>query len=174
MVSEPDSALLGAYLEHQKELRGFLLARTRSEPETEDLLQDLYLKIAGASPDQPIERPLAYLYRLAANLMLDRRRGQRRSANRDDAWRRSAHVVGLSEDVADAPPADQAVDAKLRLERLIAVLDTLPPRVQQVFRLHKFDGLSHKEVAERLGLSRSSVEKHMITALRALVEANRR
>ena len=170
MTVRPTSALLAAYLAHRAELRRFFAARVRSAPEAEDLLQDLYLKVAAVSAEAPIEHPLAYLYRQASNLMLDRRRGMKRATLRDGEWRRSAHAIGPGEDLADLPPADQAVDARLRLEKIVAVLNGLPPRVQEVFRLHKFEGLSHKEVADRLGLSRSSVEKHMITALRRLVE----
>ncbi len=162
--------LLAAYMEHRAALRRYFLSRTRSALEADDLLQDLYLKVAAVKTEEVIQHPLAYLYRQASNLLLDRRRGERRAAVRDGEWRRSAHALGPGEDLADTPPADLAVDARLRLEKLVAALNDLPPRVQEVFRLHKFDGLSHKEVADRLGLSRSSVEKHMITALRRLLE----
>jgi RNA polymerase sigma factor (sigma-70 family) len=170
LVAGPAPPLLAAYLTHQAELKRFFLARTRSLSEADDLLQDLYLKVAAAPADDVIQQPLAYLYRLASNLMLDRIRGARRSAARDAEWRRTAHSPGVVEDLADEPPADQAVDARLRLQRVAVAISGLPPRVQEVFRLHKFEGLSHAEVAARLAISRSSVEKHMIAALRHLLE----
>jgi RNA polymerase sigma-70 factor (ECF subfamily) len=49
-------------------------------------------------------------------------------------------------------------------------LDRLPAQTRQVFVMHKFEGLTHTEVAHRLGISRSAVEKHVSTALRRLLE----
>jgi RNA polymerase sigma-70 factor (ECF subfamily) len=49
-------------------------------------------------------------------------------------------------------------------------LDELSPQCRRIFVLHKFDGLSHKEIAERVNISRSTVEKHMHTALKHLIE----
>jgi RNA polymerase sigma factor (sigma-70 family) len=48
-------------------------------------------------------------------------------------------------------------------------VETLPPQTQRVFRMHKLEGLSHAETAARLGVSKSAVEKHMITALKRLL-----
>lgn len=61
-----------------------------------------------------------------------------------------------------------------RLERIVRVVQKLPARTQSIFRLHKFDGVSHAEVAARLGISRSSVEKHMMDALRILAARMRK
>lgn len=161
--------LVAAYFERRMELKRFFLARLHSMAEAEDLVQDLYLKITAANSDDEIRNPGAYLYRLAANLMLDRLRRQRRTAARDDAWRKTHHVLSDFEDIADIPDAEAVVAARQRLKGVISALESLPERTQRVFRLHKFEGLSHAEVATRLGMSRSAVEKHMIDALRHLV-----
>ena len=55
-----------------------------------------------------------------------------------------------------------------RLALLTRALSDLPDKTSAIFRLHKFEGLSYAEVAARLGISRSSVEKHMMDALRHL------
>lgn len=52
-----------------------------------------------------------------------------------------------------------------RLSHLAAALAELPPRRREAFVLHKFDGLSQVEVAERMGISLSMVEKHIASAL---------
>ena len=51
---------------------------------------------------------------------------------------------------------------------LMTALATLPQKTQAIFRMHKFDGQSYAEVAAQLSISRSSVEKHMMDALRLL------
>jgi RNA polymerase sigma-70 factor (ECF subfamily) len=162
--------LLAAYFERRDELRRFFLARTGSASEADDLLQDLYLKTADATPPAELRSPGAYLYRLAANVMLDRLRQQRRAAARDGAWREANTTVAASEAVNEEPDAEAALAARQRLERVLATVETLPPQTQRVFRMHKLEGLSHAETAARLGVSKSAVEKHMITALKRLLE----
>lgn len=49
---------------------------------------------------------------------------------------------------------------------LRAALEELPPRTRAVFLLHRFDGFKYREIAKRLGISSSSVEKHMMVAIK--------
>lgn len=161
--------LIAAYLEQREDLARFFQARLAGKSgDVDDLLQDLYLKLSGLDPQTRIDNPRAFLFRLASNLLMDRWRSGRRSAERDSEWRRSNHVVGPVEDVDDAPSAEAVVVGRERLARLVAALSGLPPKTQTVFRLHKFDGVGYAEIATRLGISRSSVEKHMMDALRVL------
>lgn len=165
------SPLLAAYFERRPALKRFFQARFGASPaEADDLLQDLYLKLAETGEAAGIADHGAYLYRLAHNLTLDRIRASRRALARDSAWRISNHSLARQEDLADLPDAEEAAASKQRLTRLVTALDTLPPQTQRVFRMHKFDGLSYAETADRLGISKSAVEKHMTTALKRLVQ----
>ncbi|USQ93923.1 RNA polymerase sigma factor [Caulobacter sp. RL271] len=169
-AASPDlSPLATTYLERRDDMRRFFLARLGGRGEVEDLVQELYLKVQAVTED-PIENPSAYLYRLASNLMLDRLRQARRSGARETEWRRTHHATVGALDVADTPDAESAVIARQRLEKLASALETLAPLTQRVFRLHKFEGLTHAETAARLGISRSAVEKHVSLALGHLVK----
>lgn len=169
-LSPSDSSLIDAYLQMRADLGRFIAVRLRADGDAEDLLQELYLKASRTTVADEIRDPRAYLYRLASNLMMDRWRSVRRATARDGAWRLAHYGASPGGDVDDAPSVDAAVDARLRLEALVRKVESLPDRTRKVFRLHKFDGLSYAEVAEREGLSRSAVEKHMMQALRALSE----
>lgn len=160
--------LIDAYLRKRADLVRFFTLRTRSAEAAEDIVQDLYLKLQGMEPPADLHSPEAYLYRIGSNLMLDRMKQQRRQSARDATWGREAAGDG-PEPVAEEAPADEAIASRQRLARLMAGLDTLPPKVAEAFRLHKFDGLTHAEVATRMGVSRSSVEKYLMTALKALM-----
>lgn len=144
-------------------------ARLGSREAAEDLVQELWCRLETAAPSAPVERPSAYLFRLALNLMLDRRRGERRARRRDGAWRRETTVSAGEEVVAPEPAAEEAVDARRRLKRLLALVEDLPPQTRRAFHLHKLDGLSHAETARVMGISRSGVEKHIMAALKQLV-----
>ncbi|MGO4410732.1 MULTISPECIES: RNA polymerase sigma factor [unclassified Brevundimonas] len=160
--------LVVTYFEQKEALARLFRARLGPSGEIEDLMQDLYLKVAGLDSAMEVRDCRAFLYRLASNLMMDRWRSGRSSAARDGAWRLANHATGGGEDMADAPSAEAVVAGRERLAALMAALTHLPPKTQTVFRLHKFDGLSYAEVAARLEISRSSVEKHMMDALRVL------
>jgi RNA polymerase sigma factor (sigma-70 family) len=162
------SAILEAYLERRADLVRFFTLRLRSASAAEDLVQDIYLRLAAIDPRTQVHNPVGYLYRLGSNLMLDRLRGERRAAARDGSWRSSHNTVVGSEEVAEDPSAEQAIAARQRLEAVVAALRELPEQTQRVFRLHKFEGLSHPEVAQVLGISRSGVEKHVMAALKHL------
>jgi RNA polymerase sigma-70 factor (ECF subfamily) len=163
-----DPPLIAAYLRKRTDLVRFFALRTGSPATAEDIVQDLYVKISGLHPGPELINPVAYLYRVGTNLMLDRAKQQRRQAVRDDAWRRET-VGGGPDPAAPEPPPDEAIAARQRLARLLAAVDQLPPQVATAFRLHKLEGLTHGEVAARLGVSRSAVEKYIMTALKRLL-----
>lgn len=159
--------LIAAYLRKRADLVRFFTLRTGSAAAGEDVVQDLYVKLTETETPADLRSPEAFLYRMGSNLMLDRAKAQRRAAARDHAWSQTGVGDG-PEPIAREPPADEAVASRQRLQRLLAALDRLPPQVASAFRLHKFDGLSHGEVATRMGVSRSSVEKYIMTALKTL------
>ncbi len=159
--------LLAAYAERRANLLRFFGARTGAR-RAEDLVQELYVKLATRPPGEAAENPVALLYRIATNLMLDEARGRRRSEARDTAWREVAHVSFGGQDIADEPTAEAVAASRQRLNQLAAAVAGLPPQMQRAFRLHKLEGLSHAETAAAMGLSVKSVEKHVSAAIRNL------
>ena len=169
-MTDARSALLAAYLERRDDLVRFFAARLRSPSAGEDLVQDIFLRISTVDPRLDVRNAAGYLYRLGSNMMLDKIRGERRSAARDHEWRDSHRTMLGVEEVSEDPPADAALAARERLIAVVTVLKELPEQTQRVFRMHKFDGLSHSEVAQALGISRSAVEKHCMAVLKRLAE----
>ena len=168
MEQQGRSALVALYLERRTDLVRFFTLRLRSPAAAEDLVQDIYVRLTGLDDTADIQNPVGYLYRLGSNLMLDRLRGERRGASRDGAWLDAQSLQVGAEMVTPEPSAETVVADRQRLALLLRALEELGPQTQRVFRLHKLEGLSHPEVAKTLGLSRSSVEKHMMAALRHL------
>ena len=165
----PENPLLSAYLEKRANLVLFLAARLGSIEAAEDVAQDLYLKISTMEPVDDVQNPMALLYRMSANLMLDRLRRERRAAAREDAWLKAERTSLGGEDVVDQPAADEALASRQRLNQLVSGLEGLPPRMRHAFQLHKLQGLSHAETARAMGISISAVEKHVSGALKALL-----
>jgi len=165
----PLAMLLEAYAVRRPDLIRFFTARMRSASDAEDLIQDLYVKLSTMTLLEPVENPSAFLYRAAVNLMLDRARGARRTSARDDAWgqTRGSRIGG--ETAADEPSPEQATESRQRLRQLVEAVRSLPPQTRRAFELHKLEGLSHLETAQRLGVSRKTVEKQISAALRTLI-----
>src|SRR5580765_5922066 len=131
--SSADDPLLAAYLERRANLVRFLAARAGSLAAAEDLAQELYLKLAGRDRGEAVGAPVAMLYKMALNLLLDRARGEARSAARDTAWRQATRTDLGGVEVADEPPADEAAASAQRLRQLVAAVQDLPPQAGRAF-----------------------------------------
>lgn len=169
MDAQRKPLLFEIYLTQRGALKRFLTARLGNEEEAEDLVQELFFRLERATISDDVRNPTAYLYKIALNLAHDHRREQRRARARDGQWLESSRVMIGTEPVANLPTAEAAYDAKQRLAKILNALDDLSPQCRRVFVMHKFEGLSHPEIAMQVGISRSTVEKHMGTALKHLL-----
>ena len=136
--------------------------------EAEDILQDLYVKLEGLKPG-PVAEPRAYLHRMAENLLYDRRRTAGWRTSREEAW--VASQLGVSREADSRPSAERELIAREELRLISQALAALPDRTLQIFRLYRLDGLRQREIAAQLGISVSSVEKHLRRAYQLVVEA---
>ena len=136
--------------------------------EAEDILQDLFVKLEGLKPG-PVAEPRAYLYRMAENLLYDRRRTAGWRTTREEAWVSSQ--LGATREADGRPSAERALIAREELKLVSEALAALPDRTLRIFRLYRLDGLRQREIADALDVSVSSVEKHLRRAYEAVVEA---
>ncbi|MDC7694344.1 sigma-70 family RNA polymerase sigma factor [Asticcacaulis sp. DXS10W] len=169
MTSAPSSALIEAYLQKRAMLVRYFTGRTRNAEQAEDIVQALYLKIERLPPDYAADNPTAFLFRAGTHILLNEIRTRRRAHDRDQAWTSSQSDQMGDELVAPMPSPEAAVSARQQLQAALCALEELPPRTQDIFRLHRLERLTQAEVAQRLSLSKSSVEKHLYAALKHLV-----
>lgn len=156
-----DGGLKAHFLNERPMLLRLLRARLGSVEDAEEILQDMWLKLDHAASG-PIAEPGAYLFRIANNLALDRRRAALARLKRESDWN-DAHVVD-----SDAPSAEWMVIHSQRLAQVDAILNGLPDRTARIFRDYRYEGLARRIIAETLGISVSAVEKHLQRAYRAL------
>jgi RNA polymerase sigma-70 factor (ECF subfamily) len=171
---QPDSSqgLEALYRIHRAALLRTLVARTGDAGEAEDILQEMWIRLRHASTF-PIANGRAYLFRMAQNLLLDRLREKQRRMRRERIWldNLAGDAGGGSERADGGPNAEEMMLDREEAARLASALATLPDGARRAFELHKIEGLSHAEVAMRLGISRSGVEKHMAVAMKYLRRA---
>lgn len=161
MTSTPTN-LSTIYADEQSRLRRHLIRRGLSAPAAADIVQDAFVKLLRA-PKDDIRDVRAYLRRAAETIAIDDWRRQRRSDSVIDS-------AGYQQDVvADSAPApDAAIMAREEQAALVAAIEALPPRCREVLLLHRFEGLSYAEIAQRLGISRNTVMVHLANAMSAL------
>jgi len=163
--------LKGAFLQHRPALLRYLSARRIPAEEAEDMLQDLFVKL-GSHPAGSVAEPRAFLYRMAENLLLDRRRSAERRIRREEAW--SSAQLGAMREADDRPSAERVLIARERLSLVSDALAALPDRTRLVFRRFRIDGVPQREIAAELGISLSAVEKHLQKAYQMVVETQAR
>ena len=166
------SGLNEIFVEMRGELLRFLVARTGSASEAEDIVQDVWLRLQSAHSG-PVGNPRAYMYRIAQNLVLDRIRDRRRRERREIDWAEGGAGPVTGETADTRPDAPAQIIEREDAAALAAAIAALPEAAGRAFRLHKLEGLPHAEVATRLGISRSGVEKHIAVAMAHLRRALR-
>lgn len=139
-------------------------ARKGVEPaEIEDCVQDVFLRIVQRGACDHLEQFNGYVFTTAASVLTDRHRRRRaRAADSHVPFEPEQH--GDADFAADTVLADrEALSAATR-----AILE-LPERTRQIFVLRRLEQLPYGEIALRLGISISAVEKHMVRAARHLI-----
>lgn len=159
----PPTGLEIVYLDNREKLVRFLRARGAGEA-AEDLVHDLWINVA-ARAEGPIGNPVAYLYRAADRLMIDRYRSRRQAERREQAWEDDRHDVSTA-----VPTPEREVVARQEAAHVARTLKALGPRREAIFRRVRVDGVSQRTVAEEFGVSLSTVESDLREAAKALIK----
>ena len=162
---EVDRWFVEQVLPLEAELMRFLRRSWRNADELADLRQETMVRAYEAGFRERPQQTRPFIYMIARNLMADRIR--------------HARVVSIDyvEDLdalnvlSQEPLADQLVSAREDLRRFTAALDRLPPRCREVVALRKIEGLSQREVAQRMGTTEDTVERQVSKGMRALAAA---
>jgi RNA polymerase sigma factor (sigma-70 family) len=145
-------------------LRRFFAAYRLSAEDAEDLAQEVFLRLTRPGQIDGLRDPEAFAFTLARNLVRDRaRRLQTRCSN-------SSVAVEELNLPCSRPTPDQAIEHYERLQSADTALASLKPSTRAAFLMHRVDGLGYSDVAARMGVSVSMVEKHIMAAIAVLRE----
>lgn len=140
---------------------GKLLKLLKSVPQTEEILQDVFLKIwehrASIDPEKSFR---AFLFKIAENKVYD-------------FFRKAARHKEFEKEIITLATANYRVIEDLKADDekttlLENAINVLPPQRQQVFRLCKLEGKSYKEVSDLLGISVSTISDHIVKATKSI------
>lgn len=144
---------------HDAQLKAYLRGTFPAVRDVDDVVQESYLRVWRGRAEGPIRSARAFLFTVARRLAID---GTRRSI---------ASPIDAVDDLARLPVADLTanvngdVEQRERVALLGEAIGRLPERCRAVLVLHKIQGLSRRETAERLGLAEKTVEVQTARAL---------
>ncbi|WP_454884307.1 RNA polymerase sigma factor [Sphingomonas oryzagri] len=166
-VSRERAVWLGSNIfPHEAGLRRWLARRpAESGLEIDDIVQETYAILASLEQVDHIRNPRTYLFEVAKSVV---RQALRRSRVVTIDSFMNADVMLIPE---DAPSPERVAADREELRHVSTAIGSLPVRCREVFTLRKLQGLSQRDVAGRLGIAESTVEKHMIKALTLLTDA---
>lgn len=149
-----DPAALGElFRRHRDSVFRFAMARTGDSDLSNDIVQELFLRLARYR--RPVFRRAKFstwLYRVTANIATDQ-------------WRRQTSQSAASIEDGGTPGG---LEASTDLDRVLAVMDSLPARQREVFHLRILEQWSVEETATALGINIGSVKTHLHRALGAV------
>ncbi|RKQ69641.1 RNA polymerase RpoE-like sigma-24 subunit [Litorimonas taeanensis] len=152
-------SLIGVY---QRPLLRYFLRQGLSASDSNDCVQEVFARVIKKDDLEGLKNPQGYIFTIASNLLKDRSRRQRTS--KADKHQDSSDTPIFCE----RPSQDRILAGRQELELVKKAILAMPPKTQSVFVLNRFEGLKYREIADVTGMSISSVEKHMMSALKRL------
>jgi RNA polymerase sigma factor (sigma-70 family) len=157
-MSAPSSSFIADWAKRwRKPIRSWLNRQGIPGMDVDDLAQEVFIRLLRYPPDEVVENPAGYLFRIAANVASEYRQLSRVRKTHDESW-------------LDDLPIDPAYESESILEReqtnrmLQAVIDTLPSRQRQILFMHVYDRLTYKQIGAELGLTYRTVLRDLTRA----------
>ncbi len=157
MVANSLNHWLGAlFRRHHKEVVRYAARLIGNRDDGEEVVQNAYLRMVRVD-SRSVDHPRSYLFKAARNAAIDFRIKVERE------WSRRVEL-----DQADSLSASDEFALRLEFRDKVATLSVLmnelPHACRTAFIMNKVEGHSHREIAEKLGISVSMVEKHILRA----------
>jgi RNA polymerase sigma factor (sigma-70 family) len=133
--------------------------QARGDVDPEELLSIAFLKLERYSAEHTVINPKAFLVQTAKNALIDNYRHEQISA------RYVADSLQSGRDRDESPLQDEVFASRARLDRVKHGLDQLAPRTREILLMYRLEELKCREIARRIGISESAVEKHIAKAM---------
>jgi RNA polymerase sigma factor (sigma-70 family) len=155
--SERTAEISQLFRDHNRSLVLFLASRLKDMQAAHEVAQEAYVRVLQLQSPGAVSFLRSYLFKVAANLAIDRLRRQQSSARHDP--------VGVFEDFLDESTPERSVIAQEELAFLGRVIAELPAKYKEAFRLHRVENESFKDIGHRMGLKERMVRRYVTNAL---------
>ncbi len=152
---------------HEPAVRAWLKRSMVSTEDADDLIQEAYANLASLDAFEQIARPDGYFFQIVRNLLTSQIR-RARIVRIESVAEIDTLVTG-----SDDPSPERVTAAKRELEMVQRVIAGLPDRCRRIFEMRKIEGLSQREIADRLKVTESIVENDGVKGMRLIMQAMR-
>ena len=166
-----DRAFEQLYARYQRRISAYILGMVKDHGRAEDITQEVF--IAALRRMRATDRAIAFkpwIYEIAKNACIDQFRRSRRVEEVSMDAREGLGQADHGRLVAGEPTPDDAVHAKQQLDHLCGAFGGLSDSHHEILVLREFEGLSYREIGDRMGLSRPGVESTLFRARKRLTE----
>jgi RNA polymerase sigma factor (sigma-70 family) len=155
------SSILKAFVENEAAIKRFLRRFTSDSSYVDDFAQETFLKSFAAETRTNISEPKAFLFKVARNIVLSDVRHEKTSASGN------VEEVDDMNQVLDEKQStpESWLDGRQKLLIFSKAVAQLSPQCRKALLLRRVDGLEYKQIADRLGITVSTVEKHVTRGL---------
>ncbi|MFC3052334.1 RNA polymerase sigma factor [Kordiimonas pumila] len=156
-MSKMHDSIIKTFLSYREVLVRTLLRMSVKPEDIDDILQETIVRAIAAHEKTPLVFPKSYLYTVSRNMVLE------------EHQRRSREIQGEIDEAlqeSEAPLADEVMQHKQTLAAFWEAMEGLPKTHQRAILLRRVYGFSHKEIAKKLGVSISSVEKYFAQGIK--------
>lgn len=162
LVKRDNSGALGLlYMRHSSRVRQFAMKLLHDEDDANDVAHDVFMALWLQRKElAEVASPKSFLLRMTQNAVFSLLRHRRIVEQ----------YLATSAVAAEPATADveERVAASDLLERVKLAIDAMPERRRTIFAMNRFDHLTYEEIAQRLAISRKTVEYHMSQAIAQL------
>ena len=163
-ASEVNAWFVREVLPLEAALRRYLRTGWRNDSDVGDMCQDIFVRALEAARKEIPRAARPFVFSIARNLLLDRL--HRNQIVSIDAVA-DMESYGLA---SEEPLPDRSLSARQDWKRLQVVLNQLPERWRDAVVMRKIEGLSRKEIAQRMGLAERTVAQHLASGIAALTD----
>lgn len=159
LLSEGDTfAFEVLFYKYRNKVKGFAVKMNPVQIDPEEIVQEVFVKLwlkkELINPEKDFQ---SYLFSIAKNLILDHLKS---------AVNRKLYFVGqhFQQDLSADDSSDNIVNEATE-EKLLQLINKIPERRREIFTLSRFEGLSYKQIAEKLNISENTVDSQIRNAL---------
>jgi len=150
------------YNKYCHKLHEFVFMYLKQEEDAEEIVQEVFIKIwESKSKIDTYASFESFLFTIAYNATMSLLR-KRVSEAKSRKYLKSQQQIGTAEQAIDE------IQFKELNHKVESLLKQLTPRQKEIYRLSREEGLTHKEISQKLNISESTVNNHLVTTLKYL------
>lgn len=162
--------LEASFIANRQQLKGIAKKIVGTKELAEDVLQDAYIRLVKCSIQRQIDKPLNYCCQVVRNISIDYCRKLKVEAGYRVLTEDQDEIL---DNVSSGNSIERTLAGEQLLSEIMHVVDQMAERTRTVFQLHRLDGLTQRQIAEKIGCSAALVNIMLKEAMQAIAKCRK-